>query len=103
MASAAQAAAGAMRASRNAMASQAPTDKPSVDGKQAESKPGGFATLGGAYKQLPDAKAGKATEWGKLSRKVAEELNQGQHEEVSGDYRTQIETYYRVIAEKSKK
>jgi hypothetical protein len=34
---------------------------------------------------------------------VAAELSQGQRENVAGEYRNQVETYYRVIAEKSRK
>jgi hypothetical protein len=56
----------------------------------------------GEYAALPDAKTVKSGEWGKLPKKLAEELTQGQRESVAGEYREQIETYYRVIAEKSK-
>ena len=56
----------------------------------------------GAYSKLADAK-NKAGDWGKLPKQVAEQLNQGRQEAVAGEYRNQIETYYRVIAEKSKK
>ena len=43
------------------------------------------------------------TPWGKLPKKVAEQLSQGQREAVAGEYRNQVETYYRVIAERAKK
>jgi hypothetical protein len=52
--------------------------------------------------QLPGAKS-KGGEWGKLPKKMAEQLTRGQSEAVAGEYRNQVETYYRVIAEKSKK
>ena len=55
-----------------------------------------------SYAAPPDAKTLKSGEWGKLPKKLAEELTQGQRESVAGEYREQIETYYRVIAEKSK-
>jgi hypothetical protein len=53
--------------------------------------------------QPPEAKNLKNGEWGKLPKKVAEELSQGQRESVAGEYRSQVETYYRVIAEKARK
>jgi hypothetical protein len=55
-----------------------------------------------AHGALPDGK-GKAGEWGKLPKQMAEQLTRGQSEAVAGEYRHQVETYYRVIAEKSKK
>jgi hypothetical protein len=48
------------------------------------------------------AREASAGEWGRLPKQVAEGLVQGREEKVSGDYRAQIETYYRVISEKSK-
>jgi len=41
--------------------------------------------------------------WGKLPPKLAEDINKGLSENIPGEYREAIETYYRVIAEKSKK
>ena len=103
MNSAAQAAAAAMRASRGQKPSENSTD-PQDDGpEQAVSRMGSKAQGDGkAYNKLADAK-GKAGEWGKLPKKVAEQLTRGQNENVAGEYRNQVETYYRVIAEKSKK
>jgi hypothetical protein len=51
---------------------------------------------------LPQSAGAPAGDWGKLPKQVAEGLAQGRNEKVSGDYRAQIETYYRVISEKSK-
>jgi len=34
---------------------------------------------------------------------MAEEINKGLSETIPGEYREAVETYYRVIAEKSKK
>ena len=34
---------------------------------------------------------------------MAEEINKGLSEAIPGEYREAVETYYRVIAEKSKK
>ena len=56
-----------------------------------------------AYGAVPDAKNLKAGEWGKLPKKMAEQLSRGQSEAVAAEYRTQVETYYRVIAERAKK
>ena len=51
---------------------------------------------------FPQSVGAPAGDWGKLPKQVAEGLAQGRNEKVSGDYRAQIETYYRVISEKSK-
>jgi hypothetical protein len=56
-----------------------------------------------AYKALPGAQGLKNGEWGKLPRKLAEQLTKGQQEAVPGDYHQAVETYYRVVAEKAKK
>jgi hypothetical protein len=42
-------------------------------------------------------------EWGKLPKQMAEQLTRGQSEGVAAEYRQQVETYYRVIAERAKK
>jgi hypothetical protein len=103
MNSAAQAAAAAMRASRAQKPSENSAD-PTDDGpEQAVSRTGSKAQADAkAHGKLADAK-NKAGEWGKLPKKVAEQLSRGQNENVAGEYRNQVETYYRVIAEKSKK
>ncbi|MGB8170553.1 MAG: hypothetical protein WCF18_23825 [Chthoniobacteraceae bacterium] len=103
MNSAAQAAAAAMRASRGQKPSENSAD-PTDDGpEQAVSRMGSKAQADAkAYNKLGDAK-GKDGTWGKLPKKVAEQLTRGQNENVAGEYRNQVETYYRVIAEKSKK
>jgi hypothetical protein len=56
-----------------------------------------------AYGATPDAKNLKTGDWGKLPKKMAEQLSRGQGEAVATEYRQQVETYYRVIAEKAKK
>ena len=68
---------------------------------QAKSQ-GGSQSEGGAHGALGEAK-NKAGDWGKLPKQMAEQLTQGQQEGIAGEYRNQVETYYRVIAEKSKK
>jgi hypothetical protein len=73
---------------------------------QGKKKSQGGASVEGshvAYGTPADATRLKSGEWGKLPRKVAAELSQGQRESVAGEYRNQVETYYRVIAEKSRK
>jgi hypothetical protein len=45
----------------------------------------------------------EAKEWGKLPPKLAKDLVEGSRESVSSEYRNQIETYFRVIAEQSRK
>ena len=103
MNSAAQAAAAAMRAARGQKPAENSTD-PKDDGpEQAVSRMGSKAQAGAkAYSKLADSK-GKEGNWGKLPKQMAEQFTQGQREGVAGEYRNQIETYYRVIAEKSKK
>jgi hypothetical protein len=81
-----------------------PPSSATARGAQEKSETGALAQAGGTKTAaLPTASAGSTGEWGKLPKKVAQELTQGQREAVPGEYRNQIETYYRVIAEKSKK
>ena len=104
MNAAAQAAASEMRGARANDSSNTPTGDVSKSESVVKSKggalPGGKHAL---YAVPPDAATTLPNgEWGKLPKKLAEELTQGQRENVAGEYREQIETYYRVIAEKSK-
>lgn len=103
MNNAAQAAAAAMRASRGQKPSENSAD-PTDDGpEQAVSRMGSKAQADAkGYGKLANAN-GKDGNWGKLPKQVAEQLTRGQNENVAGEYRNQVETYYRVIAEKSKK
>ncbi len=104
LAAAAQAAADAMRASRNESSQQPPSGTSADASLQAKSRAGAQGdAAANAYAALPEGRAQKSSDWGKLPKKMAEELSQGQQESVSGEYRRQIETYYRVIAEKAKK
>ncbi len=104
MNNAAKAAAAAMRASRSPKPAENQGDPTNDDGpEQQVSRSGAQAQAPGkAYGKLQDAK-GKAGEWGKLPKQVAEQLSRGKNENVAGEYRNQVETYYKVIAEKSKK
>lgn len=102
MAAAAQAAANAMKSAR----SETPSQKPGQETKSElldRSEGGTIAQGGNPYQTPGEVKNGKPGDWGKLPKQVAEELTQGQREAVAGEYRSQIETYYRVIAEKAKK
>ena len=49
----------------------------------------------------PVARAGE--DWGKLRAKSAEDAVASGHEAVSAEYRKQVETYFRVIAERARK
>jgi hypothetical protein len=99
----AAAATAAMRASRNEDGQK--TDATVAKGDLQVKSRGGVSVAGQghAYAQPPEARAITSSDWGKLPKKVADELTQGQRESVSSEYRNQVETYYRVIAEKSKK
>ena len=54
------------------------------------------------YTLNSQGQAAKRGEWGKLPKKLADQLTKGQQEAVAGDYRQAVETYYKVIAEKAK-
>ena len=104
LAAAAQAAAAQARAERTAEAgAPGQPGEPQPGSLQAMSKGGVQAATGnGPRGTLAEAK-NKAGDWGKLPKQMAEQLTQGQREGMAGEYRNQVETYYRVIAEKSKK
>ncbi len=103
MSSAAQAQAASMRSARTPPPNgeKPPTAK---GGLQAKSEAGAQASAAGtAYGAIPNAGSNAAGDWGKLPKVMAEQLTQGQRESVSSEYRNQVETYYRVIAERAKK
>ena len=103
MSAAAKAAAASMKASRSQTPSETPGGPKSEGGQQAVSKGGAQVQAAGlAHGALGEAK-NQAGDWGKLPKKMAEQLSQGRQEGIPGEYRNQVETYYRVIAEKSKK
>ena len=54
------------------------------------------------YKLDANSEGLKRGEWGKLPRKLAEQLTKGQQEAIAADYREAVDAYYRVIAEKAK-
>jgi len=98
----AQAAASAARAQRSEAGSPNQPGEPQEGGLQAASKGGAQQSGNSAHGALAEAK-NKAGDWGKLPKQMAEQLTEGQREGIAGEYRGQVETYYRVIAEKSKK
>ena len=103
MAQAAQAAADSMRQSRAENSSPQPGSL--LSGSQSDKSLGGAKAEGTAMnsKDLPNANGLKRGDWGKLPKKLAEQLTKGSQEAIPGEYRQAVETYYRVIAEKTKK
>ena len=59
----------------------------------------GNAAETGELPALPPARAG---EWGKLPSRLAKELMEGQRDEIPSEYRSQVEAYFRAIAQKAK-
>ena len=70
----------------------------SAPGRYVSRAPGNPAPAGNAQNTPAIANG----EWGNLPRKLAKDLSEAQRENVQGEYRTRIETYFRVIAEKAK-
>jgi hypothetical protein len=104
LAQAAQAAAAAMRQSR-AQQSMAQTPGSLVSQTQQEKSEAGAQVSGEglAYKLDTTAQGLKRGDWGRLPKKLADQLTKGQQEAIAGDYRQAVETYYKVIAERAKK
>jgi len=103
MQQAAQAAQQSMAQSRSQEVSPTPSAMKSQGDQQAKSVAGAKAQGDdAAYGATPDAKGLKQGEWGKLPKQMAEQLSRGQNEAVAAEYRNQVETYYRVIAERAK-
>jgi hypothetical protein len=103
MAQAAQAASDSMRKSRAENSSPQPGSL--LSGSQSDKSLGGAKAEGTAMnaKDLPSANGLKRGDWGRLPKKLAEQLTKGSQEAIPGEYRQAVETYYRVIAEKTKK
>lgn len=103
MAQAAQAAQASMRQSR-AQQGMAQTPGSLVSQSQNEKSEGGAQAnaAGLDYKLATTAQGLKKGDWGKLPKKLADQLTKGQQEAIAGDYRQAVETYYKVIAEKAK-
>lgn len=99
-----QAAQQAMRQARSQNVAPTPQSMASSTNQQEKSEQGAQAQMAAQdHGALPDARGLKAGDWGKLPKQMAEQLSRGQGEAVSAEYRGQVETYYRVIAERAKK
>jgi hypothetical protein len=104
MAAAARAAAESMRANRNEADTKDAGGQAAKDSLQAKSGSGSSPDGSGARSgELPGLRAARSGDWGRLPKKMAEELSQVRREEVSAEYRQQVETYYRVLSERAKK
>jgi hypothetical protein len=103
MAQAAQAAADAMRMNRAESSATQPGSL--IGGSQSDKSIAGAKAEGDgvASKALPDVQALKTADWGRLPKKLADELTKGTQEAIPGEYRQAVEAYYRVIAGKAKK
>ncbi len=103
MQQAAQAAQASMRQERSESSSTKPGSL--LAANQSDKSMGGAKADGTAMdvKALPNSSGLKRGDWGRLPKKLAEQLTKGSQEAVPGEYRQAVETYYRVIAEKTKK
>ena len=98
----AQAAMAEMRQSRNPMPAPSFKGLPKMS-HMAESKGGAGSPMGTPSGQAPTLAELKRGDWGKLPPKMEEEINKRLSEAIPCEYREAVETYYRVIAEKSPK
>ena len=103
MAAMAQAAMAQMRQDRKPPMPGSFKGMPPKTSKMAESKGGAGSPTGGPQGAVPELTALKKEPWGKLPPKLAADLTKAKSETIPGEYREAVETYYRVIAEKSKK
>jgi hypothetical protein len=76
-------------------------------GKDSESPGDGMqgafkAAKGADQSNLPDVEAMWTGEWGKLPPKMAEGLLEARRENLSGEYRVMVETYFKVLAERAR-
>jgi hypothetical protein len=97
----ARAAMSALRQGRSSKSASL-TGAPGRFSLQAKSQGGakfqGVAQSSGALPELPRLQSGT---WGRLRRQSAEDLTSGRGDEIPANYREAIETYYRVVAERS--
>ena len=101
LAQAAQAAQASMRQGR-AQQGMSQTPGSLVSQNQSEKSEGGSMAGVADYKLTTTSQGLKKGDWGKLPKKLADQLTKGQQEAIAGDYRQAVETYYKVIAEKAK-
>ncbi len=87
-----------MAQSRNA--SQTPGQNPKGEGMQLNSGNGAAIVAGQMqYQALEEIKRKSELDWGKLPSQMAKDLMEGSQENISGEYRQQVQTYFRAIAE----
>ena len=87
-----------MSQARNA--SQMPGQNPIGQGLQLDSGAGAAITAGDLpYQKLQDLERKADLEWGKLPKQLAKDLMEGSQEDISGEYRQQVQTYFQAIAE----
>ena len=99
MAAASQAQAAGMVAGRSM--AMVPGQEPS---SSSPGKGGGaaFAAAAMSSHELPAAPEAPAKDWGRLPPKVAKDLMDAQREGVAGEYREQVDAYFRAIGEKAR-
>lgn len=99
MASAAQAQQSQMKSQRqngSTPGQQSPSEQPG-DGSGAE-----LIAMDHEPGELPIIQAMKRADWAKLPPKLAQGLMEAQREGTAAEYRTMVETYFRVLAERGK-
>ena len=99
----AQAAMAQARLARGPAKPGSPKGMPPKASEMEKSLGGAGSPTGGPGGAVPEMANLKKGGWGKLPPKLAEDLTKAQAESIPGEYREAVETYYRVIAEKSKK
>ena len=102
MASMAQSKMASMRQSRSTKPALMPGIPGPFDPKEKSEKGAKFDGMPPSQGQPPELTAMKRGDWGKLPKKLAEQLSRGSAEDLPADYREAIETYYRVVAERAK-
>lgn len=63
---------------------------------------GYYAAKGEASRALPNSAPAAGGEWGRLPPQLARELMEGQRDSGGGEYRSMIDTYFKVIADKAR-
>ena len=87
-----------MAQARNAQ--MPPGQQPKGEGMQLNSETGAAIVAGHMeYEALQELKRNADLDWGKLPAQMAKDLLEGSQEDISGEYRHQVETYFRAIAE----
>lgn len=101
MAQAAESQAQSMAQGRNGQKPGQQKGKPN-EGFSPESKMGADTQGAAAVGKLGDAGKLKDGQWGKLPPKLARDLMEGRREQIPGEYRPQVDAYFKAIAEKAR-